>query len=183
MNDLIEQLEDVEREKSRASWECASCGVEANLVRKVIDALRSQSAECKEWESKWADEFAKRGHETAAIEREKAVLLAENKRLRWFADLCRERIGEQHDIPWWLAKEWLEDVPASNRQASPTERAVYTTSEQALLDRIERGEARERTQDDAVLEAIRTGQEQFVGHWMPTGHDIYLSVRQRRARA
>jgi hypothetical protein len=70
----------------------------------------------------------------------------------------------------------------SNRQASPTERAVYTTSEQALLDRIERGEARERTQDDAVLEAIRTGQEQFVGHWMPTGHDIYLSVRQRRAR-
>jgi hypothetical protein len=54
--------------------------------------------------------------------REMERLSAENKRLRWFADLCRERIGEQHDIPWDLAQEWLEDSPVSNRQENSGER-------------------------------------------------------------
>lgn len=57
---------------------------------------------------------------------------------------------------------------------------VYTATELSILDRYERGQKREREIHGAVIRAIETEEDQCIGHWFPTGHDIYISVRPRK---
>ena len=39
MSDLIERLKDEQLEKSRSAFDCASCGLSANLIQEVIDEI------------------------------------------------------------------------------------------------------------------------------------------------